>query len=321
MAHCITVAPEHTGDRLDRFLTAHCEGISRSSIQKAIARGEISVNGRTVQKHTVLRDGDRIELPSMEQLDPHEQTLHAQDIDLEFLFEDEYYIAIDKPPGLVVHPGHGNREGTVVNALLSYGRSLSDVSGSMRPGIVHRLDKNTSGVLIIAKTNFAHRLMAGLFAERQIEKTYLGFCIGAHPETNGVIDAPLGRSRRDPIKRAVRTDGKAAVTEYELVAYRNGISLLRFSLHTGRTHQVRVHCSHIGIPIVGDTVYGNQKRSINTLSPLDRPFAHRILKCFTRHALHAQRLSFMHPVTGRAITIESPLPGDFTKAHACMFEL
>jgi 23S rRNA pseudouridine1911/1915/1917 synthase len=201
-----------------------------------------------------------------------------------------------------------------VNALLHRGGPLSDGSESDRPGIVHRLDKDTSGVMIVARTNRVHAAMSVLFATRKVDKEYAGICIGAHPAEHGTIDAPLGRSRSEPVKRAVRRGGKQALTEYWLMGHQGGVSAIRFRLHSGRTHQIRVHCRHAGFPIVADTLYGGSSLAIKRLQPMDRPFAYAIFRCFQRHALHARRLSFEHPITGEPVTVTAPFPDDFRDA-------
>jgi 23S rRNA pseudouridine1911/1915/1917 synthase len=237
-----------------------------------------------------------------------------EDIALDVLYEDEYLLGINKPAGLVVQPGSGNRTGTLVNALLHSFPGLSEGYESDRPGIVHRLDKDTSGVLIVARNNAVHAAMGTQFANRTVEKTYSGICIGRMPEETGRIEAPLGRSRSDPLKRAVMRQGKPSLTEFRLAAYQSGISLVEFILHTGRTHQIRVHAAHAGFPILADETYGGGRERILRLPPLERPFAFRVLKCFDRHALHARTLAFTHPVTNQRMEITAPYPSDFAEA-------
>ena len=240
--------------------------------------------------------------------------LAPQNIPLDILYEDEYLLAVNKPAGMVVHPGNGNREGTLVHALLYHVKSLSAGSGPDRPGIVHRLDKDTSGVVLVAKTDETHRQLARLFSTREIKKEYAGFCVGRRPAAHGSMGAPLGRSRRDPVKRAVRQDGKEALTEYWLLAHHCGISVMKFAPHTGRTHQIRVHCSAAGFPVIADALYGGGKEALNRIPVLERPFAIGVYKCFERHALHARSITFVHPQTHREQTISAPLPEDFNRA-------
>lgn len=240
--------------------------------------------------------------------------LLPQEIDLVIIYEDEWFVAVDKSAGMVVHPGSGNPDGTLVNALLFHLSNLSEGSAPDRPGIVHRLDKNTSGVVIAAKTDEAHYGLARLFAQREVQKQYIGVCMGVRPQDSGIIDAPIGRRRGDPTRWGVRPGGKQAATEYSLLAHRSGTSLLRFLPRTGRTHQIRVHCSHSGFPIVADSLYGGGRERTKNLDPVDRPFAHKVLGCFARHALHAHRIRFIHPMTGAEIDLAAPLPTDFRRA-------
>ncbi len=305
-----SVDTEHDGCRIDQFLANRLELLSRSTVQKMIASGRVFLNGKAASKKdklgvsdTVAVDESAIPVVSAAPL--------AQDIPLDVLYEDEYFAVINKPSGLVVHPGSGNLDGTVVNALLHRFGSVSSGFTEDRPGIVHRLDKDTSGALVIAKTNPAHSALAELFSGRQISKFYTGICIGALPADHEMIDLPLSRSQRDPLRRVVAKEGKEARTEYDLLKHKDGISLLRFVLHTGRTHQIRVHCSSKGFPIVQDDLYGGGKDRVLRLPPMERPFAYSIFKCFNRQALHAAELSFVHPFSGEDIRVTAPYPADF----------
>jgi 23S rRNA pseudouridine1911/1915/1917 synthase len=302
--------------RLDAFLAEALAGVSRSRVQKFIADGRVSVNGRpAVRKNLILQAGDEVFVDDAS-VQPPDPVPVAQDIPLDVLYEDEFFAVINKPAGLVVHPGSGNADGTVVNALLyRFGSRVSSGSDVCRPGIVHRLDKDTSGALMAAKTDAAHAALAQLFSSRTIKKVYTGFCAGARPLDHEVIDLPLAMSRRDPTRRAVDTHrGAPAVTEYSLKAYRCGIALMEFILHTGRTHQIRVHCGHRGFPIVKDNLYGGSRDRVLKVSPMERPFAYSIFKCFERHALHALSLSFVHPFTNENMEISAPYPDDFRGA-------
>lgn len=313
---CI-VPPEAAGQRLDFFLSHGTTDLSRSYVQKLIKEGSVLVNGHTVIKRQLIAAGDGIEMivtGTAEGPDSPE----PQNIPLPALYEDEHLLAIDKPAGLVVHPGHGNRTGTVVNALLYRIPDLPKGSSLDRPGIVHRLDKNTSGVLLVAKTPASHAALARAFATRTVKKNYLGFCLGMPPAVQGTIDIPIGKSRTDPMKYAPHADGKSSLTEYRMLSFKSGISLVRFMPHTGRTHQIRVHCSCNGFPIVADTLYGGGMERLNQITPCDRPFAQSVLKCFKRHALHARGITFRHPVTGNEMTVEAPLPADFGEALRLM---
>ncbi|MFP4164790.1 MAG: RluA family pseudouridine synthase [Chitinispirillaceae bacterium] len=307
------VSQEFEGCRLDQFLSGFREGESRSFIQKIIASEGVRVNGRVAVKNTKLNCGDQVVVDDGVAPVPGKRP-EPQDIPLDILFEDEHFAAINKPSGLVVHPGNGNLDGTVVNALLHRFGSVSNGFSEDRPGIVHRLDKDTSGALLVAKTNTAHTALAKLFSSRRIHKTYIGVCVGSRPADHEIIDMPISRSRRDPLRRAVNREGKAARTEYELLFHNCGISLVKFILHTGRTHQIRVHCSAKGFPIVQDSLYGGGKERVQRLPPLERPYAYSLFKSFSRQALHARSLKFSHPLTDKEVCIEAPYPCDFQKA-------
>ncbi len=309
----LEISSDCKAERLDMFLARKLADISRSQIQKLIAEGMVLRNRQKASKKDIIAGGDRIEVLRAALLQ-REIQLRPQNIPLDILYEDEYYVAVNKPSGLVVHPGNGVREGTLVNALLHQVGTLSEGSANDRPGIVHRLDKETSGVLIAAKTNNAHAALAAAFANRSVEKHYTGFCFGEPSESHGRIDFALERSHRDPLKRTCSKTGKPSLTEYWLLGYRAGISAIYFKLHTGRTHQIRVHCSSKGFPIVADSLYGGGRERLMRVAPLDRPFAAAVFKSFSRQALHASYLSFIHPFTGLRVQIEAPFPEDFNKA-------
>jgi 23S rRNA pseudouridine1911/1915/1917 synthase len=310
--------PGNTGERLDVFLSARLTDFSRSKLQLFIENGLVLVNGEKVKKNARLHAGERISVNEGEARDSMRTALLPQNIPLEILYEDEFLLAVNKPAGMVVHPGNGNRDGTMVNALMYRAGTLSRGSEHNRPGIVHRLDKDTSGIILVAKTDAMHVELARMFAERAIEKTYIGICAGLRPAEHDVIDMPLGRNRREPIKRSVQIDGKKAVTEYWLLAHACGISVLKIRLHTGRMHQIRVHCQSRGFPVLCDPVYGGGKERINLLAVLDRVFAHKVYKCFTRHALHSRSVTFIHPGLKKIMTISAPFPGDFLDAFRVM---
>jgi 23S rRNA pseudouridine1911/1915/1917 synthase len=308
------------GRRLDAFLADALGGPSRSRVQKIIAEGCVSVNGKvTVKKKAAVAVGDVVDVSGNgvpTSMRPYDAAPLPQDIPLNILYEDGHIAVINKPVGLVVHPGRGNADGTLVNALLHrFGACVSSGFEGHRPGIVHRLDKDTSGALIVAKTDAAHAAFAELFFSRAIEKTYAGFCVGARPPEQGVIDLPLAVSRVDRVKRAVDARrGKSAVTGYRLIGFNCGIALMEFALHTGRTHQIRAHCAHRGFPILGDSLYGGGREAALKFPPMERPFAYSIFKCFGRQALHALSLSFIHPLTKESVTVTAPYPEDFDRA-------
>jgi 23S rRNA pseudouridine1911/1915/1917 synthase len=287
---------------------------SRAKIQRIIEKGRVLLNGRIAVKKTLLDTGDTVDIDLSALPNDGPSIPVPQDIPLDILYEDEVLCAVNKPAGMVVHPGSGVREGTLVNALLHHVKSLSAGWETGRPGIVHRLDKDTSGVVLAAKTDEAHAALGRMFAQREIRKEYVGICAGRRPAAEGSMRESLGRSRRDPVKRSVRSDGKDALTEYRLAAHHCGISVVRFFPRTGRTHQIRVHASAAGFPIVADRMYGGGTDAAGRVTPLCRPFAASIYKCFTRQALHARRISFVHPIKGVEISIAAPFPEDFTKA-------
>jgi 23S rRNA pseudouridine1911/1915/1917 synthase len=313
----LVVNAENAGSRLDAFIAQQCGSISRSKIQKLIVAGAVLHNGQPADKKTHCKTGDTIVIGNSQLLVPDTSLPKPQDIPLTIIYEDEYLLAVNKPAGLVVHPGNGNPDSTLVNALL-YHSTLSQGSISNRPGIVHRLDKDTSGLLLVAKNDDVHAQLSNMFAKRDIEKYYVGMCSGMRPALHDIIDLPLARSKREPIKRSVQLGGKSASTEYWLVEYNSGISMLRFRLHTGRTHQIRVHCSNKGFPILCDELYGGGKEHMQTMAVLDRPFAYSVYKCFKRQALHAYMLRFAHPVTGASMELIAPLPEDFMAALSIM---
>ncbi|MDG5814732.1 RluA family pseudouridine synthase [Chitinispirillales bacterium ANBcel5] len=309
-----TVESQKVGERIDFFLCNEIKRFSRSSIQKLIAVGKVTVNDRVVSKSTKLTKDDTIRVELEDTLFKGDTRPEPQDIPLEVLYEDQHIIAVNKPAGLVVHPGNGNPDQTLVNALLFKTEELSGGSSAERPGIVHRLDKDTSGVILVARNDEAHLELARIFLERKIEKIYNGFCIGTPPVTDGSIDLPIARSRRDPLKRSVHMGGKQSLTEYHVHKSRCGISFMRFKLHTGRTHQIRVHCSHSGFPILGDTLYGGGRERLLRIAPMERAAAFAVFKTFSRQALHARSLRFIHPFSKKTIEIKAPYPCDFLTA-------
>ena len=281
--------------RLDQFLAKLLPEFSRSRLQQLIRDGFVRLNNKTSRPRQIVRGGDKIELtePALEKI----ETL-PEAIPLEILFEDDDLIVINKPPGLVVHPGAGHREHTLVNALLNHCETLSGIGGKERPGIVHRLDKETSGCLVVAKNDATHRDLSEQFAARTVEKIYLALVAGKLPKTAGVIEGKIGRH---PIHRkrmsATTLRGRGAKTEYRVVRSSNRASLIQCRPHTGRTHQIRVHLHHLGHPVLGDKVY-----------------APRLAKDFPRQMLHAWKLGFRHPRTEEWKSFEAPLPDDFAAA-------
>ena len=308
---CFTVAPEQSGLRLDLFLTGREIGLSRTQIQRAVAEGRVRVNGSPVRSGRKLKTGDEVSiiLPDAE---PSGGLPEA--IPLTILYEDSSLLVIDKPAGMVVHPAAGHSGGTLVNALMHHCRDLSGIGGVLRPGIVHRLDKETSGLIVVAKTDEAHRGLAGQFTRHEVKKTYLALVYGEPQTDGGRIEAAVGRHPTDRKKMSTQSRrGRSAVTVWR-VRERFGVAaLLEVDIETGRTHQIRVHLTDLGYPVVGDRVYGGAGR-IRTVGD---PTARARMKAQSRQALHAWRISFTHPVTGEQMRFSSPLPEDM--AGLCAF--
>jgi 23S rRNA pseudouridine1911/1915/1917 synthase len=284
---------ESDDERLDKAISTHAPNLSRASAQRLIKDGAATVNGRPSKPSYRVQAGDEIvvhipiELP--------EQVL-PEDIPLDIVYEDEVLLVIDKPAGMVVHPGAGHTSGTLVNAVLAHCPQLTDVGGADRAGIVHRLDKDTSGLILVAKDDATHSALQRQFKRRQVAKTYLALVEGQVQPREGIIEAPIGRDKRQRKKMAVVRRGREAQTMYRIIEYLADHTLLEVRPHTGRTHQVRVHLAWLGYPIVGDAVYGHRRQ--------------RLLR--SRHFLHAARLRFTHPATGKEIEFEAPLPPKLT---------
>jgi len=287
--------PEEAGERLDKFLSAAIPDHSRTFLAGQIASGRVFVNDSVKKGSYRLNPGDRVSISIPE---PEPLTILPEDIPLSVCYEDENLLVIDKPQGMVVHPAAGHTSGTLVNALLFHcGDSLSGINGVLRPGIVHRIDKDTSGLLVVCKNDRTHRGLAEQFAVHSITRIYTAICHGVVKEP-GTVDAPLGRDTKDRKKIAIRSDGRRAVTHYEPVEYlKKDFTLIRCRLETGRTHQIRVHMSSINHPILGDPVYG----------PAKSPFT------LSGQLLHAGTLGFIHPASGEYMEFSSPLPEHFTK--------
>ncbi len=288
----IFATAERSGFRLDKFLCDHFKPKSRTYFQQLIENGFVLVNGILVKKRTLIEEGDEIEVCF--QL-TEELSLEPENIPLDILFEDEHILAINKPAGMVVHPAPGHWSNTFVNALLGHCKKTAKPEEGLRPGIVHRLDKDTSGVLIAAKTTLAQQKLVGLFQEKKIVKQYLAITIGK--PSSSLVSIPIGRH---PIKRkemAVLQSGKEAQTNFQLLAWKDPYCLILALPITGRTHQIRVHLKHLSAPILGDSLYGN--KSVN--EKLQIP----------RQLLHAYRLQLMHPITNAPLELRAPIPQDF----------
>lgn len=279
--------------RLDAYISKKNENISRTNIQRLIENGNILVNGekRKISYKVQIGDNISINIPK-----PKESKIKAEEIPLEIIYEDKDIIVVNKPKGMIVHPANGNLEGTLVNAIMSICKnSLSGIGGEIRPGIVHRLDKDTSGLLIVAKNDLAHINMSNQIKNRQVKKIYIALVRGNINEEEATINMPIGRSTKDRKKMAVRKDGKEAITHFKVLKRYSNYTLLEVKIDTGRTHQIRVHLSEIGHPVVGDIVYSNGKNEFGVQGQM----------------LHAKSLDFKHPITNKQMHLEAELPDYF----------
>lgn len=291
----LTVPAEDAGKRLDAWLAAHPETeLTRSAIQQLAEQGQIVRNGKPAKKNEKLKDGDeiRVQIPEPQTLD-----VIPQEIPLEIVYEDAELLVVNKPKGMVVHPAPGHPDGTLVNALLYHcAGELSGINGVIRPGIVHRIDRDTSGLLIVAKTDRAHLGLAEQIAVHSFTREYEAVCCGRFKEESGTVHAPIGRDPRDRQKMCViATNSKDAVTHYTVLTQYEKYAHIRCKLETGRTHQIRVHMKHIGHPVYGDAVYGKAEKGVQG------------------QCLHAKKIGFVHPVTGEYLEFDSPLPAYFAE--------
>ena len=287
------VSQEEKGKRLDTYIPSVDTDITRTSAQRLIEDGNILVNGKNAKVSYKIQENDKIsvEIPKPKQIE-----LKAQDIPIEIIYEDSDIIVVNKPKGMVVHPANGNPDGTLVNAIMAICKdSLSGIGGEIRPGIVHRIDKDTSGLLIVAKNDNAHVKMSEQIKSHEVKKTYIALVRGVFKENEATIDMPIGRSTSDRKKMAVNKNGKDAITHIKVLKRFDKYTLLQVNIETGRTHQIRVHLSHIGYPIVGDYTYSNGKNEFDVIG----------------QCLHAQKLEFKHPITGAEMKLEAPLPKYF----------
>ena len=286
---------ESEGERLDAFLARTADGMSRSAAQKLIETGNVLVNGKKARKNDRLRAGDSVcvTLPEPEPVD-----IVPREMPLEIVYEDEDVLVLNKPKGLVVHPAAGHQDDTLVNGLLfAMGDNLSGINGKLRPGIVHRIDKDTSGLLAVAKNDLAHAVLASQLKDHTMARTYEAIVCGTLKEDSGTVDAPIGRHPTDRKKMCVTPrNSRDAVTHWEVIRRYRGYTHIRCRLETGRNHQIRVHMAHIGHPILGDTVYGHKKPELGQDS----------------QCLHAGLLCFRHPRDGRPVMVMAPLPEYFT---------
>jgi 23S rRNA pseudouridine1911/1915/1917 synthase len=288
------VEEKNVGMRLDAFLGSMFEDKSRNYFQGLIEKGNIKINGAVKKSKYKLKLKDVIDVNIPE---PVELEVKSENIPIDIIYEDKDVIVVNKPQDMVVHPAPGNYEGTMVNALLYHCRDLSGINGVLRPGIVHRIDKDTSGILVVAKNDFSHKKLAQQFKDHSMTRTYYALVEGKIKNDEGTIDKPLGRHPIERIKMAVVKDGRRAVTHYKVLKRFNSNTLVQCNLETGRTHQIRVHMASIGYPLVGDAVYGYKKQKYNLKGQV----------------LHAKKLGFIHPSTGKYIEFDSELPQYFEK--------
>ena len=291
----MTILPDRADERVDACIARLVSDVSRSAAQRLCEDGQVLLNGAPAKKNARVAPGDVLELTLPE---PQPTQAQAEDIPLDVAYEDADVIVINKPKGLVVHPAAGHWEGTLVNALLHHCRdSLSGVGGALRPGIVHRIDKDTSGLLIVAKNDFAHQKLAAQLQDHTLARTYVCIVCGKLREDAGTVNAPIARDKHDRKKMAVRADGKPAVTHWQVLARYPGYTYVQCRLETGRTHQIRVHMASLGHPILGDTVYGHKKPELGQ----------------NTQCLHAKELTFRHPRTDEPVTVTCPLPEEFER--------
>ena len=287
------VSQEEKGKRLDTYIPSVDTDITRTSAQRLIEDGNILVNGKNAKVSYKIQENDKI---SVEIPEPKQIELKAQNIPIEIIYEDSDIIVVNKPKGMVVHPANGNPDGTLVNAIMAICKdSLSGIGGEIRPGIVHRIDKDTSGLLIVAKNDNAHVKMSEQIKNHEVKKTYIALVRGVFKENEATIDMPIGRSTSDRKKMAVNKNGKNAITHIKVLKRFDKYTLLKVNIETGRTHQIRVHLSHIGYPIVGDYTYSNGKNEFDVIG----------------QCLHAQKLEFKHPITQKDMCLEAELPQYF----------
>jgi 23S rRNA pseudouridine1911/1915/1917 synthase len=304
----ISVPPGQKKERLDVYLTHQIENASRNKVQNAIRHGYVVIDGAPVKPNHIVSPGEQITVTLPRAPFPDAE---PEAIPLDIVYEDESVIVVNKPAGMVTHPAYGNYTGTLVNALLHHTQStLGETGDPLRPGIVHRLDKDTSGLLVAAKNEQAIRILGKQFAARTIEREYWAVVWGSFDKKSGVIEANLGRSKTDRKKIAVREDGKPAVTRYQVLESYDELSLLKLMLQTGRTHQIRVHLSSEHHPVFGDASYGGRRIVYGGASPKRKAFINNLLERLPRQALHARTLGFIHPATGERVFFVSDLPGD-----------
>lgn len=304
-----TLIVNESGIRLDKYLAEKVNDISRSQLQKHIKNGGVLVNGEKQPAKYRLNENDEIQINISEEI-VDESFIKPQNIPINIIFEDDDLIVINKQAGLTVHPGVGNRDGTLANALAHHFKELSDINGPTRPGIVHRLDKDTSGVIIIAKNNYSHMKLAEQFSGRIVKKMYYGITWGKWKTESGMINEPIARKRSDPTTYNVNIDGKEANTEYRVIGNSEYFSFVNYFPKTGRTHQIRVHSAFMGNPIIGDEKYGGGNSKIKGYIPEIIKKMNTLFTNVNRHILHAQKISFIHPRNKSEVSFNAELPND-----------
>ncbi|MBD3336758.1 MAG: RluA family pseudouridine synthase [Candidatus Eisenbacteria bacterium] len=308
----IRVPPEAAGERLDRFLTRHLADASREQVRRLIRDGRVTLDARPAKPSARVEAGQIVAHPGLPPAPP--LRIEPQEIPLQIVYEDEDLLVVNKPAGLVVHPGAGVRGGTLVNALRHHWPGWPGVGGADRPGVVHRLDRGTSGLMVVARSRRAYRSLVTQVGERTVGRRYVALAWGCPRERAGLVEAPVGRDPRRRQRMAVRRrGGRTAATEFELLRAFDTLCLMRLTLRTGRTHQIRVHLSHLGHPVFCDPTYGGGRRYAARLSPRDRARAMRWLKMLGRPALHAYHLAFDHPHDAERMVFEAPVPDDMEK--------
>ncbi len=309
----VVVPPNKEKQRLDTFLTQVLGSVSRSRVQKVIAAGKVTVNGTPAKASHLVAPLEKIAVCVPR---PQRADVLPENIPLNILYEDEHLLVLNKPAGLVVHPAFGNWSGTLVNALLHHCVDLSGIGSRQRPGIVHRLDKDTSGLMVVAKNDFTHQHLSKQFSEKQTEREYWALAWGHFKKKRGQISTYLARSPKDRTRIAVRPEGKLAITHFEVIEKLALLTLVKLKLETGRTHQIRVHLSHISHPVFGDLAYGGRNRQFGALSNQQRQLAAELLEIMSRQALHAKTLGFLHPVKNEYLRFDSELPDDMKQLLA-----
>ncbi len=319
MQKCFTIPAEADGLRVDRFLSQQELGLSRSAVQRLIKDGRALISAKTAKPSDKVKAGQTCCIEISEEVAHPSAGLEAKPMALQILYEDDHILALNKPPGISVHPGAGREDVTLAHGILAHSQAEAWPGERERPGIVHRLDKDTSGVILVAKTEAAHLNLSRQFAERRIEKEYWALTWGAWDRDRVSVDAPIGRSRTDRKKMAVVAGGRAAQTDFQVLARFDFCTEVAAFPHTGRTHQIRVHLAHLHHPVVGDALYGGSfAKRTGSLPALSRDSARSLSVLAGRQLLHARRINLDHPATGKRISFEAPFPPDILRVRECL---